>query len=103
MPVKISSDMPFPMPRSVICSPSHMMKAVPAVSVITHIGMNAPREIVTIDMAGTGQRQGDRKGLDHAQQHGDVTRPLRDLAAAQFAFLLQLGQRLIDHSQQAER
>ena len=41
--------MPFPMPRSVICSPSHMIKAVPAVSVITHIGMNAPREMVTID------------------------------------------------------
>ena len=40
MPVKISSDMPLPMPRSVICSPSHMMKAVPAVRVMTHIGMN---------------------------------------------------------------
>ena len=25
--------MPLPMPRSVICSPSHMMKAVPVVSV----------------------------------------------------------------------
>ena len=49
IPVKISSDMPFPMPRSVICSPSHMMKAVPAVSVMTHIGMNALREMVTID------------------------------------------------------
>jgi hypothetical protein len=24
--------MPLPMPRSVICSPSHMMKAVPVVS-----------------------------------------------------------------------
>jgi hypothetical protein len=26
--------MPLPMPRSVICSPSHMMKAVPVVSEI---------------------------------------------------------------------
>ena len=33
--VKISSDMPLPMPRSVTCSPSHMMTAVPAVITIT--------------------------------------------------------------------
>ena len=31
MPAKMISDMPLPMPRSVICSPSHMMKAVPVV------------------------------------------------------------------------
>ena len=37
MPVKISRLMPLPMPRSVICSPSHMMKAVPVVSVSTVI------------------------------------------------------------------
>ena len=30
---KIIKDIPFPIPLSVICSPSHMMKAVPAVSV----------------------------------------------------------------------
>ncbi len=35
MPAKMISEMPLPMPRSVICSPSHMMKAVPAVRVIT--------------------------------------------------------------------
>ena len=39
MPAKISKLMPLPMPRSVICSPSHMMKAVPVVSVITVIRM----------------------------------------------------------------
>ena len=32
MPVKMISDMPLPTPRSLICSPSHMMKAVPVVS-----------------------------------------------------------------------
>ena len=37
MPAKISRLIPFPMPRSVICSPSHMMNVVPAVSVITVI------------------------------------------------------------------
>ncbi len=34
IPAKMISEMPLPMPRSVICSPSHMMKAVPAVRVI---------------------------------------------------------------------
>jgi hypothetical protein len=28
-------EIPFPIPRSVICSPNHMMKAVPAVKVMT--------------------------------------------------------------------
>ena len=71
-------------------------------SVMTHIGMNAPREMVTSRHAGAGQRQGDGERLNHAQQHRDVTRPLRDLAPAQFAFLLQLGQRLIDNREQLE-
>ena len=31
MPPKMISEMPFPIPNSDICSPSHMMKAVPAV------------------------------------------------------------------------
>ena len=34
MPAKMIMEMPLPMPRSVICSPSHMMNAVPVVSVI---------------------------------------------------------------------
>ena len=34
MPAKMTSEMPLPMPRSVICSPSHMMNVVPAVRVI---------------------------------------------------------------------
>ena len=33
--VKIRIDMPLPMPRSVISSPSHMITAVPAVIVMT--------------------------------------------------------------------
>ena len=39
MPVKIMSEMPLPMPSSVICSPSHMMKSVPVVSVRTVVKM----------------------------------------------------------------
>ena len=34
MEVKISSDMPLPTPRSVICSPIHMITVVPAHRVI---------------------------------------------------------------------
>ena len=41
MPAKMMSDMPLPMPRSVICSPSHMTKQVPVVSVSTVISRNA--------------------------------------------------------------
>ena len=33
IPAKIISEMPLPIPRSVICSPSHMMNAVPVVRV----------------------------------------------------------------------
>ena len=32
IPVKMIRDMPLPTPRSLICSPSHMMNAVPVVS-----------------------------------------------------------------------
>ena len=35
MPAKMMREMPLPTPRSVICSPSHMTKAVPVVSVST--------------------------------------------------------------------
>ena len=35
MPAKMISEMPLPMPRSDICSPSHMMNMVPVVRVST--------------------------------------------------------------------
>ena len=35
MPAKMIKEIPFPMPRSVICSPNHMINAVPEVKVIT--------------------------------------------------------------------
>ena len=41
--VKISSDMPLPMPRSVMSSPSHMMTPVPAVIVRTMTAMTDER------------------------------------------------------------
>ena len=48
MPVKMISDMPLPMPRSVICSPSHMMNAVPVVSVRIVIRMKPKPGLITI-------------------------------------------------------
>ena len=35
MPAKMISEAPLPMPRAVICSPSHIRNMVPPVSVIT--------------------------------------------------------------------
>ena len=43
MDVKISSDIPLPMPRSVMSSPSHMMTPVPAI-MTTIIMMNVRTE-----------------------------------------------------------
>jgi hypothetical protein len=37
MPEKMMRDIPLPTPRSVICSPSHIRKTVPVVSVIITI------------------------------------------------------------------
>jgi hypothetical protein len=46
--------------------------------------------------AGVGQRKRDCEGLHDAEENGDVTRPLGDLAAAKLAFLLEFGERFID-------
>ena len=40
MPIVMISEIPLPIPRSVICSPSHMTNTVPAVSVSTVISRN---------------------------------------------------------------
>jgi len=52
MAVKMSSDMPLPTPRSVMSSPIHMMRPVPAVSV-----MMSRRTVMSesFGMIGTGQ------------------------------------------------
>jgi len=49
MPAKMMSEIPLPIPRSVICSPSHMMKAVPAVSVMTVMRRNPQPGLMTMD------------------------------------------------------
>ena len=47
MPAKINNDMPLPMPRSVICSPSHMMNALPVVRVSMVIRMKPVPGLLT--------------------------------------------------------
>src|SRR5947208_159841 len=45
IPTKMISDIPLPMPRSLICSPSHMMNAEPVVSVRMVISVNPQRPV----------------------------------------------------------
>ena len=94
MPAKMMSDMPLPMPRSVICSPSHMMNAVPVVSVSTRHQPEAPARVVDERQAAGDLRLAleedrDAERLHDAQQDRAVARVLRDLAAAELAFLRQ--------------
>ena len=48
------------------------------------------------------QLPGNAKRLDRAEQHRQIARPLGNFLAPQFSLFLQLGQRLIDHSQQLQ-
>ena len=66
MPAKMMSEMPLPMPRSVICSPSHMMNAVPEVSVMTVMTRNAQPGVVD---------DGPRARRDAFQADGDPQCP----------------------------
>ena len=102
MPVKISSDMPLPMPRSVICSPSHMMNVVPAVSVMMVIEMKPMPGFSTNPPPDFCKRQSDTEGLHQRQDDGEVAGPLRDLAAAQLAFLLEFFKSGNHHRQQLQ-
>ena len=47
IPAKMINEMPFPIPRSVICSPSHIKKPVPAVKVMTVIRRNPHPALIT--------------------------------------------------------
>ena len=40
IPAKIINEIPFPNPRSVICSPSHMRNIVPVTNVTTVVNLN---------------------------------------------------------------
>src|SRR5215475_12684928 len=68
IPAKINRLIPLPMPRSVICSPSHMTKIVPVINVRVEMKMN------------------------ETENHRQVARVLRDFATADLALFLNLLQ-----------
>ncbi len=54
------------------------------------------------EIPGLHQAESDAQRLHRAENHGQIPRPLGDLLAAEFAFFLQFGERLIDHRQQLQ-
>ena len=52
--VKMSSDMPLPTPRSVMSSPSHMIRPVPAVMVMT-MSRSVCQRVVRDDVDGAAR------------------------------------------------
>ena len=88
MPAKMISEMPLPMPRAVICSPSHIRNMVPPSSVMTvEMRKNMPGSATMPVPAFEADR--NAVGLQRAKQHGAVARVLVDDLAALLAFLLQ--------------
>ena len=66
MPEKMISEMPLPMPRAVICSPSHIRNMVPPVSVMTRGDAEEPARIGD-DAAAAFEADGDAVGLHGGQ------------------------------------
>ena len=88
MPAKMISEMPLPMPRAVICSPSHIRNMVPPVSVMTVVeAEEQPGSMTTLPRA--LEPDGDAVGLERGQHHRQIAGVLVDDLAALLAFLLQ--------------
>ena len=83
------SEMPLPMPRWVICSPSHIRNMVPPVSVITVEMRKKKPGSATTTGAGAFEADGDAVGLERGQHHGQIAGVLVDHLAARLALLLQ--------------
>ena len=76
MPVKMISDMPLPMPRSLICSPSHMMNAVPVVSEMMVRNTKPKPGLITIPCRIGLQTLRDAERLQNRKDDGQVAGPL---------------------------
>ena len=96
----ISRLIPLPMPRSVICSPSHMTKMAPVVSVTTMMRRDAKPGLAMAPGMRLGE-QGEGVGLRQRDEHGEVPGPLRDLLLA-LLVLLHLADRRGDAAGQLE-
>ena len=92
MPDRMISEMPLPMPREVICSPSHIRNMVPPVSVmVVEIRKKSPGSTTTLPVP--SQADGDAVGLERRQHHGEIARVLVHDLAARLAFLLERFER----------
>ena len=100
MEAKMSSEMPLPTPRFVICSPIHIsrMRAGGEGDDDEH---EAPRVRVEHVLAAEEERVADR--LRRRERDGQVARVLVDLGVPRLALLLQLGEPRDDHGHAAGR
>ncbi len=81
IPAKMISEMPLPTPLLVICSPIHINRIVPPVSVTTAV--NAEEHAgLEHDALGMLETDGDAKCLDGRERDGAVARVLVDDLAA---------------------
>ena len=111
MPMVITRETPLPMPRSVICSPSHISNIVPVVSTmvvwkryhqIQESGYITSRPIPSPKIcSGLLPSHGHEQTLAQAQQHREIPAVLNDLGPAAF-FTSQLAQLRDDRSQQLD-
>ena len=97
MPAKMMKLMPLPMPRSVMSSPIHITRMVPATrdAIMVSVSRLARSKFgMTCDTAGAlaGQQDEVAVGLQQAHGHRQVAGVLVDLVAAVLAFALQLLQ-----------
>ncbi len=95
MPMKMISEIPFPIPRSVICSPSHIMNIVPDVrKMIVPKGKSKALDFDRDDRlpfdGKTGQPHAHTPRLQCRHEHCPVPGQLRELLAPFFAFLRKL-------------
>ena len=103
IPVKMSSDMPLPMPRAVICSPSHMMNIAPAVKSQDGAEDKHGPGLTTSDPGGSLPLEcnGDTKCLERASPTVNQ-RVFGDFPPAQFALFLEFLQGRRHHGQKLE-
>ncbi len=99
MPAKMISEIPLPMPRAVICSPSHIRNMVPPTRVITVAMRKNQPGSVTMSIA-RFEADGDAVSLYGAQQHSSVTGVLVDDLAALLTLFLELLKRGHNRSHQ---
>ena len=102
MLAKIMSEMPLPMPRWVISSPSHMTRAVPTVRVRTTRKKRSgvQRRCPAGRRRSSCEQEDEADGLDQGQDHGEVAGVLVDLLLPGLALFHERFQLRDHHGQQ---